>query len=360
MAIPGQLQGEEGSALEIIVGQRDYSYRFANDAMWLDTQGWAGAGDFLSVLTLDNQDMGITGVGIAPASFNPATGEAQLGEGTRFVNVTVKNTGLNPLSGSIDVNLEVKEVLGGTDTVVYSNDFDGNEDDSNCPACSFSKVSYTGMYGSGDSSWHEESNASVDDNGTSTDEWYEADNNPTTYMWAGMDYQGNDNDSGYFNNMDEALILENVDLTGADAAYLDVSLMCSTAFFELFLAEQYSVVERWLYEDSCGIEVWSEGNGWESVFFTGGWDYNRLVRVLLYGDAEFNSNNGNYENYFLTGWTNYTEGADETDDPNDLESIDPETQAARVGRTVGGRKRENIHARADELGIRILNRRRNV
>ena len=46
--------------------------------------------------------------------------------------------------------------------------------------------------------------------------------------------------------------------------------------------------------------------------------------------------------------------------PNDLESIDPETQAARVGRTVGGRKRENIHARADELGIRILNRRRNV
>ena len=45
---------------------------------------------------------------------------------------------------------------------------------------------------------------------------------------------------------------------------------------------------------------------------------------------------------------------------NDLETIDPETQAARVGRTVGGRKRENIHARADELGIRILNRRMNV
>ncbi len=45
---------------------------------------------------------------------------------------------------------------------------------------------------------------------------------------------------------------------------------------------------------------------------------------------------------------------------NDLETIDPETQAARVGRTVGGRKRENIHARADELGIRVLNRRRNV
>ena len=42
----------------------------------------------------------------------------------------------------------------------------------------------------------------------------------------------------------------------------------------------------------------------------------------------------------------------------DLDQIDAETQAARVGATVGGRKRENIHARADELGIRVLNRRR--
>lgn len=46
--------------------------------------------------------------------------------------------------------------------------------------------------------------------------------------------------------------------------------------------------------------------------------------------------------------------------PDDLEVIDPETEAARVGRTVGGRKRERIHSRADELGIRVLNRRRGV
>lgn len=44
----------------------------------------------------------------------------------------------------------------------------------------------------------------------------------------------------------------------------------------------------------------------------------------------------------------------------DLESIDPATQAARIGATVGGRKRATIHARADELGIRVLNRRRDV
>ncbi len=44
----------------------------------------------------------------------------------------------------------------------------------------------------------------------------------------------------------------------------------------------------------------------------------------------------------------------------DLEMIDPETEAARVGKTVGGRKREQIYSRADELGIRVLNRRRDV
>ena len=44
----------------------------------------------------------------------------------------------------------------------------------------------------------------------------------------------------------------------------------------------------------------------------------------------------------------------------DLEAIDPETEAARVGGSVGGRKREHIYARADELGIRVLNRRRDV
>ncbi len=331
MAIPGQLQGGADSAFEIIIGQRDYSYRFANNAMWLDTQGWGGAGDFLSVLSLDNEDMGITDVTIAPASLNPATGQAQIGEGTRFVNVTVKNTGLNPLSGSINVDLEVKEVLGGVDTVVYSNDFDGNEVDTNCPACTFSKVSYTGMYEAGSSSWHEESNASVDANGTATDDWYEADSNPTTYMWAGLDYQGLDNQSGYYNNMDEAIILENVDLTGADAAYLDISLFCSSAFFELYLAEQYSVVERWLYEDSCGIEVWSEGSGWESVFFNGGWDNERYFRLLLQGvDPEYNTYNGNQFTATVTGWEDYKEGGGDSEELNEQESIDLTPYAGQI------------------------------
>jgi large subunit ribosomal protein L32e len=46
--------------------------------------------------------------------------------------------------------------------------------------------------------------------------------------------------------------------------------------------------------------------------------------------------------------------------PDDLDDIDPNTEAARVGARVGGRKRAVIHERADELGIRVLNRRRGV
>ncbi|MEC9263786.1 MAG: eL32 family ribosomal protein, partial [Candidatus Thermoplasmatota archaeon] len=44
--------------------------------------------------------------------------------------------------------------------------------------------------------------------------------------------------------------------------------------------------------------------------------------------------------------------------PSDLEGIDPERQAVRIGSGVGNRKRAQIHDRADDLGLRVLNRRR--
>ena len=46
--------------------------------------------------------------------------------------------------------------------------------------------------------------------------------------------------------------------------------------------------------------------------------------------------------------------------PDDLEQIDPKVEAARIGKRVGNRKRAAIHEKADELGIRVLNRRRNI
>ena len=42
----------------------------------------------------------------------------------------------------------------------------------------------------------------------------------------------------------------------------------------------------------------------------------------------------------------------------DLEGLDPETQAVRIAKTVGNRKRSAIHDRADDLGLGVLNRRR--
>ena len=333
VAMPGQLQGGSDSALEIVIGQRDYAYRFANNAMWLDTQGWPGAGDYLSVLTLDNFDLGLTGVTIEPSSVDPSTGQAMLGEGNRWVNVTVRNTGLNAIaSGSVDVNLQVKEVLGGNDTIVYSNDFeDGDNPTINIANAQFSKYSYTGEYPEGHSSWHLESNSTAASENVS---WYEADNNPTTYFWAGLDYEDESGNytSGYVNHMDEALILENIDLTGADAAFMDISMMCSAGFFELFLAEAYSVVERWLYEDACGIEVWSEGTGWREVSRMGGWDNERVIRLYaLDQDPEYNNYNVNFGgNNYASGWINYTEGGGTSDDPSETESIDLTPYAGEI------------------------------
>ena len=42
----------------------------------------------------------------------------------------------------------------------------------------------------------------------------------------------------------------------------------------------------------------------------------------------------------------------------DLDGLDPESQAVRISASVGNRKRSSIHDRADDLGLRVLNRRR--
>ena len=45
---------------------------------------------------------------------------------------------------------------------------------------------------------------------------------------------------------------------------------------------------------------------------------------------------------------------------NDLEGLDPETQAVRIGARVGIRKRLEIDDKANSLGIRVLNQRKIV
>ena len=95
-------------------------------------------------------------MGIEPSVTDPATFQSIVGEGTRWVNLTVKNTGLMPITdGSLTVDLQVKEVLGGDDTIVYFNDFESPSANIDLGADSpFSKISYTGEYELGNSSWH--------------------------------------------------------------------------------------------------------------------------------------------------------------------------------------------------------------
>ena len=42
---------------------------------------------------------------------------------------------------------------------------------------------------------------------------------------------------------------------------------------------------------------------------------------------------------------------------DDLAAVKPDTQAVRIGGTVGAKKRGDIMKKADEMGIRVLNRR---
>ncbi len=42
---------------------------------------------------------------------------------------------------------------------------------------------------------------------------------------------------------------------------------------------------------------------------------------------------------------------------SDIDNVDPSTQAIRIGRTVGGRKRSLIESKAMDIGIKILNSR---
>lgn len=41
--------------------------------------------------------------------------------------------------------------------------------------------------------------------------------------------------------------------------------------------------------------------------------------------------------------------------PDELEEVDPDTEAVRIASSVGGRKRERIEDRAEERGVRVLN-----
>ena len=311
MVLVGQFAGGPTSALDLAIGNRDYTFRYSNGALHIDSKGCAfdplnpqlngfGCGnlDAISVVQLDNEDVGISGMSVSPASFNPDTGRMTVGEGTREVNVTVQNTGLDSITGNVDVDVSVKEIVGGTDTIVYSNDYE-NPATVNCgTGCTWVANDYDGeaFY------WHEE----ISSNHSAAPDGWEADVNPTDYMWAGTWYPnasaGNQLESGYLSNQDEALIMRNVDLTGADAAELELDLFCSAGYSVVhYVNSQGAISGMVIYDDSCNIDVYTDDDGWVPIVYRGGYD---LVRINEYyrngGSIEYTSSI-----YHFTG-TNYS------------------------------------------------------
>ena len=305
MAVVGQLAGGSGSALDIAVGQRDYTFSYTDGSLWIDSKGWAGSVDSVTIVELDNQDVGITGLSVSPAAYNPFTQSGQLGEGTRNVNVTVRNTGLQTVSGSADVEVKVRDILSGTDTVVYSNDFDGNIDSSNCSGCSLDSTSYTGEWGSG-SSWHVES---ASNSSNKADTQFEAHDNPTGFMWAGLRYANSSDggalETGYVNNMDEAFFIENVDLTNSDTAALDIDMLCAVGYSMVYYSST-GIANRVLYDDVCTIDVWSEADGWDTINYMGGHDNDRILYIQNGYAPERAVNNNRYFAGTIYDWNNYT------------------------------------------------------
>ena len=317
MVAVGQLAGGSSSAVDLAVGHTSYNF-----GSWVDNFGWEGQYDTITVVEMDNKDLSVTGLEISPV--DRAFGIA--GEGTRDLNVTVTNTGMDILNGqsaTLDVELKIVDEANSTNTTVYSNDFDGNIDATNCPSCVWEYYEYI----DGATQWHLESNQSTG----ATTEGNNAPNvsanyiNPSDFMWAGNYKTNSSGDvwSGYDNNWDDSMVLENVDLTGSDRAFMAVDLFRHLGFGALGSSDGQGFIVQDVWDDLAIVEVGSVETGWSVIgcpnqarldgacpsgsSIWGGFDGDRAAKaqfgaapenIVYYGVWQFGT-------YY--GWDNFTE-----------------------------------------------------
>ena len=323
IAVVGQLAGASTSAPDIVVGHT--SYDFGN---WIDNLGWDGQYDYVTLVEMDNKDIAVTDIEISPVDRYFGA----VGEGTRNINVTVTNTGMDTLtqSATLDVELKVVDETGSSNTTVYTDDFDTAADASGCGSgCTWVFNEYTDQ----SSMWHLETNHSVGatdgNNGPNFSANYL---NPTDFMWAG-EYKTNssgDEWSGYGRHWDDALTLTDVDLTGSDRAFLSVELFRHLGFGALGsgvdtdgdgVADQFLVGDVW--DDVAMVEVGSSETGWSTIAcptsaqvggaclsgisMWGGYDLDRLRTLNAGGEAENLLYYGIAAAGTYYGWSNFTE-----------------------------------------------------
>ena len=323
IAVVGQLAGSSTSAPDIVVGHSSYDF-----GSWIDNLGWDGQYDYVTLVEMDNKDIAVTDIEISPVDRYFGV----VGEGTRNINVTVTNTGMDTLtqSATLDVELKVVDETNSSNTTVYTDDFDSAADASGCGSgCTWVFNEYTDQ----SSMWHLETNHSVGatdgNNGPNFSANYL---NPTDFMWAG-EYKTNssgDEWSGYGRHWDDALTLTDVDLTGSDRAFLSVELFRHLGYGALGsgvdtdgdgVADQFLVGDVW--DDIAMVEVGSSETGWSTIAcptsaqvggaclsgtsMWGGYDLDRLRTLNAGGSAENLLYYGLAAAGTYYGWSNFTE-----------------------------------------------------
>ncbi|MDA7740755.1 VCBS repeat-containing protein, partial [Euryarchaeota archaeon] len=314
----GQLAGASNSALDIVVGHTSYSF-----GSWVDNFGWEGQYDTLTVVEMDSKDLSVSSLEISPTD----NFFGIVGEGTRDINVTVTNTGMDILNGqsaTLDLELKIVDEGGSTNNTVYQMDWDNPEDKTGCGSgCSWAYEEYIDQA----TKWHEETNHSQGASDGNNDPNVSANYlNPTDFMWAGHYKTNSSGDlwSGYDKNWDDAMVLEDVDLTGSDRAFMSVELFRHLGHGVLGSADATgNFIAGDVWDDIALIEIGSEESGWDVIScpqeayingacasgtsMWGGFDLDRQYKQALGGVAEGVYYYGVYSFGTNYGWSNFTE-----------------------------------------------------
>jgi hypothetical protein len=313
-----QLAGPSNSALDIVVGHTSYDF-----GSWVDNFGWEGQYDTITVVEMDSKDLAVTSLEINPVDKFYGI----VGEGTRDINVTVTNTGMDVLNGqsaTLDLELKIVDEANSTNNTVYQMDWDNPEDKTGCGSgCSWEFEEYIDQA----TAWHEETNHSTGVTFANNDANVLANYlNPTDFMWAGYYDTNSTGDlwTGYAKNWDDAMVLKDVDLTGSDRAFMSVELfqhLGHGVLGSLDASGNYLAGDVW--DDVAMIEVGSAETGWDIIScpqeaylsgacasgdsIWGGFDLDRQYKQAIGGVAEGVYYYGIYSSGTYYGWNNFTE-----------------------------------------------------
>ncbi|RAH14343.1 MAG: hypothetical protein CMB56_005490 [Methanobacteriota archaeon] len=329
-----QFVGTSNSAPDIVVGYADYAW--GNPYYWAESRGWNGQYDHITVIEMDYKDLAIEDIDIGPTDAYYGI----VGEGNRDVNITLLNGGMEELSGTFNLGVKIDEINTSlsTNSTVYANNFDGSEESVGCGGgCTWTNEQYLE---SESMNWHIETETitgSSDDGEEPNNNSYQANwegNNPTDFYWVGSTLENSSGTSwtGYEANWDEAVVLNDIDLTGADRAWLSLDLFGSYDYSGLGNAGNGFFALYWVYDDTGFIEIKKDDSGWQpiscpfmailddycpaTVAQWGGFDNDRVLNQIINGDAERFSPGTASGVYGGThyGWQSYTaEGLGEFD-----------------------------------------------